>query len=319
MTSKQPANEDTDPPFRTRLSVLFATAAPKAVILRRGPKRHFNLISWDLETDTFVSGQWMKGIVRLCDLSPLGDHLIYWAAQYHASAPRDVDRPRASLASDGQIEGYDPLTAEMTAAAQKKYKRRKVPAYLRGNLSQDHRDALGQQGGWRLPRENQGVWTAISRPPYFSALAIWPAFGHWTGGGLFRGENDIVLWESEDGMVPHGNVPIPKRVKVQAYEDAQKHGSLPEAWTKPAGNREALVSEYKRIETGLEESGARFVDWIVARPGEDLLFACDGCVYRLSHWHKIPASDYLKSSDLLADFTGLQFQLKPPPPEALEW
>ena len=32
------------------------------------------------------------------------------------------------------------------------------------------------------PRAERGSWTAISKPPYFSALAIWPSLGRWTGG-----------------------------------------------------------------------------------------------------------------------------------------
>ncbi len=44
-------------PFRTRIDVLFARDAQKAVILRRGPKRHFHLIDWDLKTDTLTYGQ----------------------------------------------------------------------------------------------------------------------------------------------------------------------------------------------------------------------------------------------------------------------
>ena len=67
---------------RTRLNVLFAAAAPRAVILRRGPRTHWRLITWDLRKDIFTPGQWMVGLVRLCDLSPFGDKIIYWAAQH---------------------------------------------------------------------------------------------------------------------------------------------------------------------------------------------------------------------------------------------
>jgi hypothetical protein len=35
-------------------------------------------------------------------------------------------------------------------------------------------------------------WTAISKPPYFTALALWPVWGTWYGGGIFQSER--VVW-----------------------------------------------------------------------------------------------------------------------------
>lgn len=42
--------------YRTRLEALFAAEATVAVILRRGPKKFYRLIRWDLETDTLDHG-----------------------------------------------------------------------------------------------------------------------------------------------------------------------------------------------------------------------------------------------------------------------
>src|SRR5262245_20931756 len=39
-------------------------------------------------------------------------------------------------------------------------------------------------------------WTAISKPPYFTALALWPIYGIWWeggGGGLFRSDKEVLL------------------------------------------------------------------------------------------------------------------------------
>jgi hypothetical protein len=36
-------------------------------------------------------------------------------------------------------------------------------------------------------------WTAISRPPFFTALALWPKTDSWGGGGLFEGNRIIHL------------------------------------------------------------------------------------------------------------------------------
>lgn len=38
-----------------------------------------------------------------------------------------------------------------------------------------------------------GTWTAISRPPYLTALALWPNLGTWGGGGLFESEYSLHL------------------------------------------------------------------------------------------------------------------------------
>jgi hypothetical protein len=42
--------------------------------------------------------------------------------------------------------------------------------------------------------EDFGTWTAISRPPYFTALALWPLDGTWQGGGgIFLSGTQVVL------------------------------------------------------------------------------------------------------------------------------
>lgn len=166
--------------YRTRLDAAFASNAPRAVILRRGPKKHFHLISWDLRNDTFIHGQWMKGVVRLCDLSPSGNKLLYWAAQHHNSAAERARR-RPSVTGEEQ-EGsprFEPLAQRGRDMAEfaKRHPKRRVPRYLRA--------PDGKSQGKSAPRADTGTWTAISRPPYFSALAVWPSFGTWTGEATF--------------------------------------------------------------------------------------------------------------------------------------
>ncbi|TGU14674.1 hypothetical protein EN799_66055, partial [bacterium M00.F.Ca.ET.156.01.1.1] len=65
-----------------RLYAILARSARTGVIFRRGPSRLVQLIRWDLRTDTFEHGQWLKGRVyeRRCDLSPSGELLVYFAA-----------------------------------------------------------------------------------------------------------------------------------------------------------------------------------------------------------------------------------------------
>ncbi len=40
-------------------------------------------------------------------------------------------------------------------------------------------------------------WTAISKPPYLTALALWPNVGAWGGGGLFETEHTLLLNHGE--------------------------------------------------------------------------------------------------------------------------
>lgn len=301
------------PAYRTRISALFARDGTSAVLLRRGPKRHFHLISWDLETDTFTHGQWMKGIVRLCDLSPSGDKLLYWAAQYHASAPRHLERARSVQDGDDEVaqRRYDPLGAKTRAKQTKRAKkRRRVPRYQR----------TGGEKGQRFPiaRDNQGVWTAVSRPPYFSALALWPCYGHWTGGGVFGGENEIILVEDDEGIGPVENTPIPTRMRVVPAIRRGWAGRL--AMTRSAFTPEFDGSDAAtRVAQALREAGARYVEWVNVRAGDDLLFACDGRVYRLANWRSCSLGDVLKKAWLLADLRDLSFELVRPPQEAMRW
>lgn len=64
-----------------KLFLYKAADAPVAVLLRRGVSRdQWELIRWDLETDTFTAGQWLKGKHlhgKEAVLSPDGRFLAY--------------------------------------------------------------------------------------------------------------------------------------------------------------------------------------------------------------------------------------------------
>lgn len=47
--------------------------------------------------------------------------------------------------------------------------------------------------GRRYRTEYQGCWTAVSRPPWLHALALWPQGTTYYGGGRFVGNHDLVL------------------------------------------------------------------------------------------------------------------------------
>lgn len=52
-------------------------------------------------------------------------------------------------------------------------------------------------------REYTKAWTAISRPPYLTALALWPKGDCWHGGGLFDTNTCLVLNHKEEASKPH--------------------------------------------------------------------------------------------------------------------
>jgi hypothetical protein len=57
------------------------------------------------------------------------------------------------------------------------------------------------------------AWTAISKPPYFTALALWPKGDCWHGGGLFSDNKTVVLNHRPDAAAPHpSHKPKPLRV-----------------------------------------------------------------------------------------------------------
>jgi hypothetical protein len=64
-----------------RLHLLVARAAPRILIIRRGPTRVYHLALWHTDTDTVEHGSWFRGqlYVHRCDLSWDGRWLVYFA------------------------------------------------------------------------------------------------------------------------------------------------------------------------------------------------------------------------------------------------
>lgn len=62
------------------------------------------------------------------------------------------------------------------------------------------------------------AWTAISRPPYFTALALWANVGSWYGGGVFRADNRVEL-DATCTLEPHSRASA-KSLKIDAMPRA---------------------------------------------------------------------------------------------------
>jgi hypothetical protein len=65
------------------------------------------------------------------------------------------------------------------------------------------------------------AWTAISKPPFLTALALWPKGNWWAGGGMFIGNRNIWLNHQEGEATPH---PDHKPVDLQVTTDMGGRG-----------------------------------------------------------------------------------------------
>src|ERR1051326_5649273 len=52
---------------------------------------------------------------------------------------------------------------------------------------------VSKYGKTRYESPSTETWTAISRPPYFTALALWPKGDAWNGGGVFQDNRTLLL------------------------------------------------------------------------------------------------------------------------------
>ena len=57
-------------------------------------------------------------------------------------------------------------------------------------------------------------WTAISKPPYLTAVALWEGMGAWGGGGLFEDETHVQLNHSATRMRLSDTFSLPDSLKV---------------------------------------------------------------------------------------------------------
>ncbi len=273
------------------LKVLFAAEARKAVILRRGPREHHHLIFWDMETDAFQRGQWLRGLVRLSDLSPDGKRLIYWAAQYH----RPRTRPSAS-------SYYEPAPDLVRTRG-----RRRAPRYVREQTSPRS----------SAPRvDTFSTWTAVSKPPYFTALAIWPSLGTWTGGGYFGGDGSIHLAELSSETITNAGPPDVPIHLVQS--SSMRTGHIAAMRSARFGEPES-DAQHADVALQLYLAGADRIHWVDLSARTGVTFAYDGRVYRSSEKVSSTPAAIAANARLIADFTDLAFEKIPPPPSALQW
>jgi hypothetical protein len=93
----------------------------------------------------------------------------------------------------------------------------------RADLSPDGEYLIYFAGRFRQPLK---TWTAISHPPYFTALALWPKTDTWGGGGSFHSRTSFSLhhpsWERtlKDGFsLPKFMQIVPHRESIEGGKD----------------------------------------------------------------------------------------------------
>lgn len=60
-------------------------------------------------------------------------------------------------------------------------------------------------------------WTAVSKPPYLTALALWPKGDGWGGGGLFETEHTILLNHRAAEMQLADGFTLPRKLQVKPF------------------------------------------------------------------------------------------------------
>lgn len=65
------------------------------------------------------------------------------------------------------------------------------------------------------------TWTAVSRIPCLTALAMWPLGHTWYGGGYFMGDQEIMLNHLKENAIAHPNHQPRKNWIVRAHENRE--------------------------------------------------------------------------------------------------
>jgi hypothetical protein len=282
-----------------RLYVILAREAPLALIFRRGPSNCVLTLQWNTRKHEFRMGQWFRGRIyeRRCDLSPSGDKLVYFAAN------------------------------------------------------------------WRAPFRS---WTAVSRAPFLTALALWPKGDAWGGGGLFESEDVVKLNHRSGEMKQAENMALPPQIAVGELGSHSGHGEddpihsmrlqrdgwllnrsakmktpdwdarvawqfdEPTIWTKSHGDysiQSILLGIKERngpwyiLEHRISNAEGEVVmdigrsDWADWSQSGEILFAKDGCIYRV----KVGKRGGPTTPRLLINLSELEFEPLPPPQRATTW
>lgn len=191
------------------------------------------------------------------------------------------------------------------------------------------------------------TYTAISRPPYFTALALWKEVGTWGGGGRFTSPTTVRMngnygppdigafpphysmgeWSaiSKDAPFPRESYParwlsVDKEFKMSIKAHPVIHGTrlerLADIGYAPG---EAFVRYEYSISAGRDSRNLGQLDWAEWDLNGDLLFAKDGCLWREREWR---GGEFWKTTSrpvLVADLRPHKFSAKRAPENFKVW
>jgi hypothetical protein len=103
----------------------------------------------------------------------------------------------------------------------------------------------------RTLKDHEGThsWTAISKPPYLTALALWPKGQSWDGGGLFEKNKTVLLNHESEVAKPHPNH-VPVRLHV-ILKECGYGGDEPLFSERLERDGWSLTQEWKGESTGI--------------------------------------------------------------------
>jgi hypothetical protein len=106
------------------------------------------------------------------------------------------------------------------------------------------------------------TWTAISRPPFLTALAMWPSGDAWGGGGLFETDKRLLLNHKTARMAPDPGH-LPTGLEIGPLGDASGHGE-----DNPIQHRRLIRDGWRWIDNGATDTrhGDRHPTWITFDP-----------------------------------------------------
>lgn len=296
------------------LYVIPASDGKSAVVFRRGPTKRVMIARWSLKDDRVDHGHWFAGRVyeRHCDVSPDGTLLLYFAARYKAPLPTWTAVSRVPYLTalvmwtcyvngGGYFETNRAIALDefVSSEALRSKNRQHLPfpvEELTRHLSVRH---IGSTDDLRRPycvehgRLVRDGWHCTSE-------------GVQMVEGRFRFE--------------------PRLVEPQVYERSMPNRRT---GTRSPTLRRLLksVGEYKTHETFevIDHSGMRLRElvnctWADWHMSGDLLFARDGCLFRLKRIAvSTPVEDPLANATLVHDFRALDFEKRKPPEWATQW
>jgi hypothetical protein len=108
------------------------------------------------------------------------------------------------------------------------------------------------------------TWTAVSRPPHLTAVALWPKGDAWGGGGLFAKEKEILLNHRSAEMKLAEGFQLPKFIVVKPLGDYSGRGE-----DDPIRAQRLVRDGWKNIQQGKSKEhklGAPM--WITIDPAE---------------------------------------------------